>query len=449
MVHDDEAADGVTDETEESYIEFIFHPDRRGILEVVENIVKFLDYHSLICFKRSCKTVHRCLSKHPRLERDKYVSKLARDWASGRHTQLTVSVSGLVSCADFFTTGTHCHRVALGVDDKVQVCTLPSTTSTESGGQSITTDANSMTILPGSDSCITCVCVLNGFHEEEGSYAVASGSNDGKLLIWENGLLKVTKQLFGRIEELKWIRESRYLISAHFGGGGRSNDAGCISIRLVEQLDNGATMPVVFCLFQDIFPVFCVDMSPPGGRNIYLATVEWSGTFNNVHDGLLNVYKGFQKQPLVNVSLQSEATFTCCKFVGQDLLLTGGHDRKLRLWLIQDNSEGLQCPDDSEVIVCMMQFNGHNNVIMRLEVTSTMAVTRDLDGNIFVWDLSKVTDSSKHHKKDSQNFGPANESNLLLTKVKSLSKTVTCIAINERKIFLGSIGHFDVFDYWT
>ena len=78
-----------------------------------------------------------------------------------------------------------------------------------------------------------------------------------------------------------------------------------------------------------------------------------------------------------------------------------------------------------------------------------MAVTRDLDGCIFVWDLAKLTDPSKHHKKDSQNYFPVNESDLLLTKVKSLSKTVTCIAIDERKIFLGSIGHFDVFDYWT
>ena len=80
-----------------------------------------------------------------------------------------------------------------------------------------------------------------------------------------------------------------------------SSDAGCISIRLVESLD-GQPLPVVFSLFQDIFPVFCVDISPrmrvgsegQPSANHYLATVEWSGTFNNVHDGLLNVYKGFQ-----------------------------------------------------------------------------------------------------------------------------------------------------------
>ena len=128
-------------------------------------------------------------------------------------------------------------------------------------------------------------------------------------------------------------------------------------------------MPVVFSLFQDIFPVFCVDISPrmrvgSGGQpstNHYLATVEWSGTFNNVHDGLLNVYKGFQvnctthadaehkrkrmpigdicgtllmlfvlqSQPLANVSLESGSTFTCCKFVSEDQLITGGHDKKV------------------------------------------------------------------------------------------------------------------------
>ena len=71
------------------------------------------------------------------------------------------------------------------------------------------------------------MAVLNGFHNASdsggGNYAVASGSNDGKLLIWENGELKVTKQLFGRIEELKWVPDHKFLISAHFGGGGRSH----------------------------------------------------------------------------------------------------------------------------------------------------------------------------------------------------------------------------------
>ena len=45
MVHEAAPDGGVEEENHESYIEFIFHPERRGILEVVENIVKFLDYH--------------------------------------------------------------------------------------------------------------------------------------------------------------------------------------------------------------------------------------------------------------------------------------------------------------------------------------------------------------------------------------------------------------------
>ena len=260
---------------------------------------------SLVNFKRTCRSVYKCLAKNPCLEEGKWRSKLSADWASGTHRDVTVPVSGLVSCADFFTPD-HT-RLAVGVNDKVHICTIR--------------DPPEVTVLPGSDSCITCVAVLNGLRAadcDSGYYAVASGSNDGKLMVWENGELKVTKQLFGRIEELKWVQASNYLISAHFGGGGRANgagfldssvsavaakvlshnvfstDAGCISIRLVESLDQGATMPVVFSLFQDIFPVFCVDLSPPGTHDSYLATVEWSGTFNNVHDGLLNVYKGFK-----------------------------------------------------------------------------------------------------------------------------------------------------------
>lgn len=438
-----------------SYIEFIFHPERRGMLDVVESIVGFMDYQSLISLKRCCKSVHQCLAANPDLEIKKYRQKIARDWSSGSHRDVSMSVSGLVSCADFFAPP-HIRKVALGVDDKVHVCTVR-------GSQGDDDNTNCDIVLPASDStnnctdCITCVSVLNGFHDQSdrgGNYAVASGSNDGKLLIWENGDLKVTKQLFGRIEELKWVPDHNFLISAHFGGGGRSHDAGCISIRLVESLD-GQPLPVVFSLFQDIFPVFCVDISPrmrvgSGGQpstNHYLATVEWSGTFNNVHDGLLNVYKGFQSQPLSNVSLESGSTFTCCKFVSEDQLITGGHDKKLRLWKIQD--EANTSPEESKVVTCLMQLNGHTNVIMRLQVTSTKAVTRDLDGSIFVWDLEKLTNRAATDGAKNETLSESDTEELLLTKVKSLSKTVTCIAMDDRKLFLGSIGHFDMFDYWT
>ena len=87
--------------------------------------------------------------------------------------------------------------------------------------------------------------------------------------------------------------------------------------------------------------------------------------------------------------------------------------------------------------------------IIKFQVTSTKAVTRDLDGSIFVWDLQKLTNRAVTTGAKSETHSESDTEELLLTKVKSLSKTVTCIAMDDRKLFLGSIGHFDMFDYWT
>jgi hypothetical protein len=38
---------------------------------------------------------------------------------------------------------------------------------------------------------------------------------------------------------------------------------------------------------------------------------------------------------------------------------------------------------------------------------------------------------------------------ILVRRVKSLSRTVTCIAMDERKLVMGSIGQFYVYDYWN
>ena len=38
---------------------------------------------------------------------------------------------------------------------------------------------------------------------------------------------------------------------------------------------------------------------------------------------------------------------------------------------------------------------------------------------------------------------------VLVRRVHSVSRTVTCIAMDERKLVMGSIGQFCVFDYWN
>ena len=167
-------------------------------------------------------------------------------------------------------------------------------------------------------SPITCVSYLEGFN------AIASGSCNGDLSIWElegeEGHLILSKHLFGRIEVLKWNKNNNCLVSAHFGC---AYDIGCVTIR---QFNNSLEEPtVIFSLYQDIYPVFCIDIC-----DNYLSTVEWSGTFNQVHTGNVNVYKWLESEPLANLTEYSNTTFTCCRFIRNNRLLTGGQDGMVR-----------------------------------------------------------------------------------------------------------------------
>ena len=57
-----------------------------------------------------------------------------------------------------------------------------------------------------------------------------TGCREGVLAFWSpEGELLVRKQLFGRIQSVKW--KDRWLATAHFG---KPFDAGCITIREVS-----------------------------------------------------------------------------------------------------------------------------------------------------------------------------------------------------------------------
>ena len=189
---------------------------------------------------------------------------------------------------------------------------------------SFTLTGKSLYILKHSESNkefsspITCVSYLEGFN------AIASGSCNGDFCIWslqeEEGSLILSKHLFGRIEVLKWNKNNNCLVSAHFGC---AYDIGCVTVR---QFNNNLEEPsVIFSLYQDIYPVFCIDIC-----DNYLSTIEWSGTFNQVHTGNVNVYKWLDSQPIANLTELSNTTFTCCRFIRNNRLLTGGQDGVVR-----------------------------------------------------------------------------------------------------------------------
>ena len=94
---------------------------------------------------------------------------------------------------------------------------------------------------------------------------------------------------------------------------------------------------------------------------------------------------------------------------------------------------------------------------MRIEIgwNGDRAVTRDINGLIFVWDLIEACNNVK-----TQSFTNKSQPNdaedtifdverYLIRKITSTSKTVTCIALDDRQLVMGSIGHCNVFDYWN
>ena len=98
---------------------------------------------------------------------------------------------------------------------------------------------------------------------------------------------------------------------------------------------------------------------------------------------------------------------------------------------------------------------------MRMEIgwNCDRAVTRDINGSIFVWDLNRACKIIKnnnnsiiqhyHRQNNEEKLDNFDVEKYLVRKVTSTSKTITCIALDDRQLVMGSIGHLNVFDYWN
>ena len=64
-------------------------------------------------------------------------------------------------------------------------------------------------------------------------------------------------------------------------------------------------------------------------------------------------------------------------------------------------------------------------MIVRLVLNGDRAASRDLDGNILIWDLNDALSKTYNHEEYEK---------ILLRRVKSVSRTVTCIALGANHI---------------
>ena len=106
-----------------TYIQLIFDPERGGFVDVAENIVQYLDYHSLINFKRSSSTIYNFFKELPFIENQKLEKKLDIDWRLGQPKNYAIQTPGLVSCASVFPDN---RKIVIGIDHVVHVVDIRS-----------------------------------------------------------------------------------------------------------------------------------------------------------------------------------------------------------------------------------------------------------------------------------------------------------------------------------
>ena len=78
---------------------------------------------------------------------------------------------------------------------------------------------------------------------------------------------------------VKCLESERLIVTSHAGKG---YDIGCVSIR---RLVSPEQLEVVWSVYQDMMPVFCV-----AATTQYILTLEWLGTFDLVHVGSATLY---------------------------------------------------------------------------------------------------------------------------------------------------------------
>ncbi|CAB4066944.1 unnamed protein product [Lepeophtheirus salmonis] len=107
---------------------------------------------------------------------------------------------------------------------------------------------------------------------------------------------------------------------------------------------------VIHSIYEDLFPIFAIDFNDQ-----FLSALEWSGTYNNVHGGNVNIYRMNNLEPVANLS-----TVTV-----------------INIW-------EMPIHNDSDPMI-IRSFIGHNGIIVRLEVDSFLQriVSRDITGRSF------------------------------------------------------------------
>ena len=276
----------------ENYLAILFDNNRGGLLHIVENICRHLDYYSFVSLKQSCKLVYSYL-QHTDLEEEILREKLQDDWRIGRPTQIEIPFQLSYPPSYPIPAVTKTKIINDGNDILVSIENITcqfdfniETTPTISN-QTKGTDLTELPELEPKKASKTFINPdQNEIHNQItqfdllGDYLVV-GNNNGILSIWDmrSGDLLSSKHLFGNITELRCVEEENIIVTSHIG---KDYGFGCISIRrLVTPTD----LTVLWSDYQDTRTIFNFDINKQ-----FVVTLEWLGTLNMVRGSGASVY---------------------------------------------------------------------------------------------------------------------------------------------------------------
>jgi len=460
----------------ENLFSSVFDVDREGFRHIGENIVRKLDYHSLVSLKQSCRLLYIFL-QNTTLEDEILRAKLHKDWhvVEASKFELHLPPSSAVSNVKIVNEG---HDILVSIGKNIYQYDLTNSVKDSPGAEekplplfdvskSVTDGLKLKLRLPssslsskinstfGSDQNGNLKNPLRVYiNENENleknqitqfdilkSYLI-SGNNNGILSIWdlESTELLNSKQLFGIITGVKCKEDEDIIATSH---AGKAFDIGCISVR---KLVSPTELSVVWSAYQDVMPVFNFDMN-----HKYILTLEWLGTMNLIHVGSATVYsrgEGYLRRDFCdgravdtrrsatglinNLARHMNRRFTSSGLFKEDYVALGSDDGPdghylLLIW-------------DLTTLTMIHAFQCHLTGIFQVQTSGERLVTRDKEGNIVFWNTELAADADYEDTEDCE---------VLMRKLDLPAREkVLCFDMDLRRLVVGRIGGAVLLDFW-
>ena len=285
----------------------IFDSKRTGLQHIGKKICSYLDYHTLISFKRTCKLAYSflfyCTSEH-----QIFTKKLFEDWRSGEASEINIPLdfppTASVTNVKVINDG---NDILVSIDKSVFLYNLYQNNQTSSIISNIMYDKiNELTSLTGLDSRVPAKVFSDKNENREKSKitqfdilkdCLVAGNHNGGLSIWdmESTILLNSEQVAGVITVLRCLEQESILAISHIG-----KDFGLYGCITLYRMNSSTELEVLWFMDQDVMPIFDLDISCK-----YLVSLEWLRTSEDIRMGSAKVYYRVEEYCSENLGMRS------------------------------------------------------------------------------------------------------------------------------------------------